>query len=271
MRDAVRPYVSMFRIQFIGQLQYRAAAWAGIATQFFFGFVYVMMFSAFYREGTTTPPMPLERLIAYQWLKQAFLMIAATWMQDNELSGQITSGHVAYSLCRPTDLYTLWGARLLANRLAKCALRFAPVLIIASLLPAPYGLMPPPSLFAAGLFVMSLMLAALIAVGVSLFIYVLMFATLSDIGPRLFIGAIADFATGLIIPIPLMPDWLQRVLNLLPFPYMADVPYRLYSGDIAGAAAGSAIAAQLFWVVFLSVTGWLAFCRVLKRAVIQGG
>lgn len=267
----IRPYTSMFRVQFIGQLQYRAAAWAGIATQFFFGFVFVMMFTAFYRGGTAAPPMPLENLIAYQWLKQAFLVLIVLWSRDNDLDNQIISGHVAYSLCRPVDLYALWSARLAANRMARCSLRFAPVLIIASLLPAPYGLIPPPGIVAALLFALSLMLGMLVAVGLSMYIHTLTFITLNNTGLWLIGGALADFASGLLIPLPLMPDWLERALNLLPYRYMADVPFRVYSGDLSGAAAAGAMGIQLLWVAILFATGLLAFRAVLRRVVIQGG
>ncbi|MDR2656619.1 MAG: ABC transporter permease [Oscillospiraceae bacterium] len=270
--DIVRPYASMFRIQFIGQLQYRAAAWAGIVTQFFFGFVFVMMYSAFYGGEAGAVGVPsLQTIISYQWLKQAFLMMVVLWSQDADLLNQIVGGHVAYSLCRPVDLYSLWAARLLANRAARCALRFAPVLILAFVLPAPYGMIPPPNVESGLLFIVSLLLGALVAVGMSMFLYVLTFVTLSSVGPRLFIGAIADFATGMIIPIPLMPDWLQRALAMTPFPHIADLPFRIYSGDIAGAAAGAAIGVQVFWVITLGITGWLAFRVVLRRTVVQGG
>ena len=40
----MRAYYTYFKLKFITGLQYRAAAWAGIATQFFFGFVYIMVF-----------------------------------------------------------------------------------------------------------------------------------------------------------------------------------------------------------------------------------
>ena len=38
----MRAYLTYFKLKFISSLQYRSAAWAGIATQFFFGFVYII-------------------------------------------------------------------------------------------------------------------------------------------------------------------------------------------------------------------------------------
>ena len=69
----MRAYLSYFKLRFITHLQYRAAAWAGIATQVFFGFVYIMVYIAFYESGSSSLPMELPQLITYIWLNQSLL------------------------------------------------------------------------------------------------------------------------------------------------------------------------------------------------------
>lgn len=49
-------YLSFFRLRFVNSLQYRSAAFAGIATQFFWGLMELLLFSAFYRAGDTGRP-----------------------------------------------------------------------------------------------------------------------------------------------------------------------------------------------------------------------
>ena len=44
----MKKYLSFFRLRFSMGLQYRAAALAGIVTQFFWGFMEIMAFRAFY-------------------------------------------------------------------------------------------------------------------------------------------------------------------------------------------------------------------------------
>ena len=68
----MKAYFSYFRLKFITGLQYRSAAWAGIATQFFFGFVYIMVYDAFYQSLKVSNPMTITQLITYKSLKQAF-------------------------------------------------------------------------------------------------------------------------------------------------------------------------------------------------------
>ena len=46
--EFVKKYLSFFRLRFCMGLQYRAAALAGIATQFVWGFLEIMVYRAFY-------------------------------------------------------------------------------------------------------------------------------------------------------------------------------------------------------------------------------
>ena len=70
-----RVYGSFFRLRFINGLQYRAAAYAGVATQFAWGFMEILLFHAFYQTDPAAFPMEFSQLAAYVWLQQAFLAL----------------------------------------------------------------------------------------------------------------------------------------------------------------------------------------------------
>ena len=267
----MKAYCAIFKMRLIAGMQYRAAAWAGVATQFFWGFMYIMIYLAFYRSSTAKPPMPMNQLTAYIWLQQSFLAIIMLWWQDGDLLGQITSGHVAYELFRPYNLFAFWYTRLLALRLSNASLRCLPILAVAFLLPAPYRMSLPAGAAAFSLFLLSMVLALFLVAAISMFIYILTFITLSPIGSRLIVGVAAEFLAGSVVPVPLMPLWLQRVLNFFPFRYISDLPFRLYSGNITGSDAFLQILMQIVWILLLLFLGNRTFGRILRRIVIQGG
>ncbi|GHU74509.1 ABC transporter permease [Clostridia bacterium] len=271
IREIVRPYFAMFRMRWIAGLQYRTAAWAGIATQYFWGAISIMVMVAFYNSTTSEPPMPLSHAVSYQWLRQAFLAIIALYVTSDELISQILNGHVAYSMIKPFDLYTFWYAHLAGQRLANVALRFLPVLLLAYILPAPYGLMLPPSVGALGLFALSLAISLLLVTAVSMFVYILTFIMLSPYAARLIVGIPSEFLMGALIPVPLMPESLQRALDFLPFRYIADLPFRLYTGGINGADAYRQLLIQLIWTAALILIGRASMKHIQRRIVIQGG
>jgi ABC-2 type transport system permease protein len=269
--NRMQPYLAIFKIRLIAGMQYRAAAWAGVATQFFWGTIQLLIFRAFYESSSAAAPMSLDQLADLIWLRQAFLALVMLWSMDNELLELIASGNVAYELARPLSLYSFWFSRILAFRIARTTLRCFPIFIVASFLPGSWGFHLPPDFQAFALFVPSLILAAFLATALSMVICLVTFVSLNPNGARLFVGVAGEFLMGAVIPIPFMPPLLQRITALLPFRYTADFPFRVYSGNITGTEALFGLAAQLFWLLALIGLGLWGFRAALRRLVIQGG
>lgn len=267
----MRPYVSFLKLRLSMGMQYRTAAFAGVATQFFWGMIIIMVFEAFYQHATKTPPISLPQIITYIWLQQAFLVFVTMWFRDNELFELITSGNIAYELCRPWELYGLWYAKLLAQRLSSALLRCFPILIIAFMLPAPYRLTLPPNVTTLILFIITLLLGLLLLIAISMFLYISVFVTMSPVGSLLVFSVLGEFFAGLIIPIPLMPSWLQTIANVLPFRWTADFPFRVYSGHIPEEVAISGILIQLGYLAVLVGLGRFSLNRILRKVIVQGG
>ena len=266
----------MFRMRLIAGMQYRAAAWAGVATQFFWGAIQLLVFYAFYQSaGMNAPgalaPMEFGQLADFTWMRQAFLALVMLWSMDNELLELIASGNVAYELARPLSLYSFWFARILAFRISRTVLRCLPIFIVASLLPEPWGFHLPRSGAAFLLFIPSLAIAAFLATALSMFICYLTFVSLSPLGARLALGTVVEFLMGAIIPIPFMPPLFQRLCYFLPFRYMADFPFRVYSGNIGPGEALGGLCLGLIWLFILIGLGVWGFRSALRRLVIQGG
>jgi ABC-2 type transport system permease protein len=274
-----KPYLGIFRMRLIAGMQYRAAAWAGVATQFFWGAMQLIVFYTFYRgaglavlqgEGPAGP-LSFRALADLVWLRQSFLALVMLWATDNELLEIIASGNVAYELCRPFSLYVFWFARILAYRISRTLLRCVPILLICSFLPEPYGFHLPPDLQAALCFIPAIAMAALLTTALSLFGCLITFKSLSPYAGRLFLGAVGEFLMGAIIPIPFMPPLMRSILGILPFRYTADFPFRVWSGDIAGAGALAGLAMQFLWLALLVSLGLWGFRAALRRVVVQGG
>ena len=141
----MKKYFAYFRIRFIAALQYRAAALGGLATQFAWGSMLLVMYGAFYRSNPAAIPMPYDQLASYVWLQQALLVLFITYRYDLDVVDSITMGGIAYDLVRPVSLYAMWFSKDMATRSAGAMLRCVPVLLLAVLLPAPYKMILPPS------------------------------------------------------------------------------------------------------------------------------
>lgn len=267
----MKQHSSLFRIRFTNSLQYRAAAYAGIATQFAWGFMNLLLFRAFYRADSANFPMEFSQLSSYIWLQQAFLALFMTWFYDSEIFQSITSGNVAYELARPMDLYSMWFTKNIASRLSRAVLRCAPILLVSSFLPKPFGLSLPNDFVSFVIFVITMTLAFFTVVAFCMLVYISTFYTLSPLGIRIVATSLTEFLTGGIIPLPFLPDRIRQVIELTPFATMQNLPFRIYSGNIAGAEMIKGVLLQVFWLVALVSIGKLWMSWALKKVAIQGG
>jgi len=75
----------------------------------------------------------------------------------------------------------------------------------------------------------------------------------------------------MMIPIPFFPQWLQNVMNVLPFASVQSTPFLIYTGYLPTDEALWRMIVQLTWLVVLVFVGRLLMKRALKRVVVQGG
>ena len=267
----IRKYFSFFRIRFNAGLQYRAAAMAGILTQLAWGLLTILLYKVFYDGDPGSFPMEMQEVSAYIWLRQAFLSLFNTWTFDQDIFTAITNGNVAYELARPLDLYHMWYVKNLSIRISNASLRFLPVLIIAAIVPPPYGMPLPPNIGALLGFICTMLLGVLVTCAFLMIVYAVTFYTMQPQGVRIIFVSLSEFFCGDLIPLPFFPDNLTRALALTPFASMSNVPFRVYSGNIAGLQIVQCIGLQIFWLIVLSFIGRLMIGHASKRAVFQGG
>lgn len=267
----MRKYISFFRLRFVNGLQYRAAALSGIATQFVWGAMEILMFSAFYEADASAFPMDFSALTSYIWMQQAFLALYMTWFLEGEIFDIIKNGNIAYELCRPIDIYNMWFTRSIANRLSRAVLRCFPILIFAAFLPKPYGLSLPKDMGSSIWFLITMLLGFLVVVAFCMLIYIITFFTISPMGVRMVAVSMVEFFSGAVIPLPFLPNGVRQVFEILPFASMQNVPLRIYSGDIVGSSIYSCAGLQVFWLITLIFIGKMLTAKALKKVAIQGG
>lgn len=267
----MKKYIAFFRMRFTMGLQYRVAALGGLACQFFWGGMAILAFKAFYDTDPAAFPMSLPAMSSYIWLQQALLTLLSMGGIDNEFFNVIENGNVAYELCRPVDVYGMWYSRSAATRMSNALLRCVPVLVVSALIPAPYGLSAPPDLLTFLTFLVSLALALAVITAMGMIVYMITFHTITPRGVRLIAVNICDFFSGDIVPLPFFPEGFRQFCELLPFSATANVPLRIYSGDLHGPEMVKLMFLQAFWAAALILIGKLIERKELTRVTVQGG
>jgi len=263
----VRPYWAILSARFRVLLQYRAAAAAGLATQVFWGFIRIMIFAAFYAAKPEGQPMTFGQVVTYIWLGQALLRMMP-WGYDAEVRTMIRSGTLAYEMVRPVKLYWFWYTRSLAGLMAPTLLRAVPMLVLAGLF---FGLEPPASWASLGAFLAAIGASLLLGAAIATLLTITMLWTISGEGIASLINAAVWLFSGIMIPLPLFPDWAQAMLKALPFRGIFDTPLQLYTGLIPAAQMPGLLLNQLAWAAGMVALGQFVLSRGTRRLVVQGG
>lgn len=207
--------------------------------------------------------LELAEVLTYTVLSSAF---AAQLDARTDLDGSIWSGHIVHRLLRPVPVFGDFLADMGGRWLFGLATFTIPLLLVAPLLGASVA---PSSTGAAGLFVLSLLLA--IAVGTALdFLFgsLIVWLDQSLWAIKYARAGLVVVLSGALIPLPLLPWGIGTVLGWLPFASMASAPLLIYvgHGDPLQLLVG-----QVIWAILL----WWAAIRVwalsVPRMVSTGG
>lgn len=264
----MRAFGSVLKMNIKKEFQYRTAAISGLLTQLFFGLMQIALYRQFLMQGNDG--FSIAQMTSYIWLQQIFYTLFKFWDGCKyEISEKIVNGDVGYQLIRPMNLYDYWYSNVFSKSLGMVIVRGIPFVIIAILIPG--GLALPSSIEGFLMFVISAALGAFLVAGINMFSYILVLYTLSPQGVFSFMVAVSSFLAGQIVPIPMFPTMVQKILNFFPFRYVADLPFRIYVGNIAGMDALIQILIQLAWLVAVVIIGKLIIHKKVKNIVVQGG
>jgi ABC-2 type transport system permease protein len=95
--------------------------------------------------------------------------------------------------------------------------------------------------------------------------------TISGEGLRRILPVLATVFSGMIVPLPLWPDWLRPIVLALPFAGISDLPFRLYMGHIPPEHLAWPLLHETLWTIGLVLLGRALLRTGLRRVVVQGG
>lgn len=205
--------------------------------------------------------------VAYAVLGAVFTNVLNPFWRSS-LEMRVRQGRIAVDLLRPVGLVPQTLAQQVGTTTAA-----VPRCVLAVLLALAIGALRAPAGGALGLlaFVVSTALGIAVALLCNLLVAMTAFWTLEVGGALMVYRAVAQFASGALIPLWFMPGWLRGTLEHLPFQAQVFTPLSVYFGALGGGDLAAALAVQALWVVLLALLAQLVWSRALHRVGVQGG
>ena len=249
------------------QLTYRAAMWAGLATNVFFGLLRAFVMIALYGARDQVAGLTLQDAITYTALSQAVIAYQSIfgWWDVME---SVNSGEVAADMLRPMSYLRFWMAADLGRALVNLVLRGAMILLLYSL--AVRLTLPAFAWQWLGL-LLAVALSWLVSFSWRFLVNLVAFWTPNARGVgRLAFGLVWVFS-GFYMPLSFYPEWFRTFCEFTPFPAMVSTPLQIFLGNLDGAQMAQAMLNQLLWALVLLAVSQFVLTRGVRRLVIQGG
>lgn len=264
---SMRLYYEIGRVAFQRQLAYRTANLAGLFTNAVFGYLRAMVFVAAFQARGEIAGYSLADALQFLWATQAFLMVIALWGWY-DIDDTIRTGDVISDLSKPFSYLGYWLARDYGRAAYFLLFRGAPIYVVGVLT---FGISVPATLERWVATAVSLWLAVTVSFGWRFLLNMTAFWTIDSRGISLLAMAVATLLSGLIVPLPFLPDGVREIALALPFAAILQTPADVMVGRVDGAELVWRLTLQALWAVGFLIAAQLVVRAATRRVIVQGG
>ncbi len=265
----------LFKILFKTELKfvfaYRVSYIMSIISTLLSTVVIIFLWGAVYKSSDTyvIAGFDYHHLVMYY-----LLLLAFNFGSDTSffiVADEVRKGTIAIKQIRPVDYHEY----LILTDLATVATRVIIYSIPVSFVAISYNLINEVGVtLNAQKFLATLSLsvvAALISHYIVMLFASLIFRTTNSFGIRTLMNSIGMLLTGALIPIAMMPEFMQNIIKYTPYQFITYIPTMTMLNDFNLKEYLTNISIAIMWLIFLYVLFKVVWNKSMKKVVIQGG
>ena len=266
IRRSFQAYGAIASMAIKAHLAYNLWFWADSISTIGMMIIFTFFWRAVYTQTDILGGLKLNQTISYILLARILAPLVET-RTIFFFGFLIREGQIASELTRPLNFQF----RYLVENLAETGIfliQRIPIFLIAWLL---LGLQLPSELNNWVYFIISLILGQLIVFLFDWTFACIAFYTTETWGLSVMRLAVGSFFGGALIPLTMMPDWLQKIAAVLPFSQVIAVPVSFLGGLVPPEQVSHFWVVQLIWVVVMIIISKLVFNYAVQKITVQGG
>ena len=231
--------------------------------------VLVSFWTAVYGSGPqgSIGGLELNQTLNYIVLAQIFLPAVHSTGTILYFGQLMREGQIGIELLRPVDFQVATFIRSLAE-IGVAFVTQIPLVIVGWLL---YRFQLPSDLKVWGAFLLSVLLGSAVVFCFDWIQGCMAFYSTEAWGLNTLRYSIATFFSGALVPLAIMPDWLQQITLALPFSYALYIPVSLLSGITPLSEMPRIWLIEVGYLLALVVLSRLVFRISVRRVTVQGG
>ena len=217
-------------------------------------------------NGNQIQGMNFEQITTYYVLVVSLSPIIS-WGVNETIGRAIREGEVLRELLNPVSYFTYYfGIRV--GELGESVLVGILTFIICAML---FSILLPQSILNLLFFIIIVFLSVITIYFFEIILGMTAFYTDSIWGIEILKRSILHIFSGMIAPIELFPEWLQKISDILPFKDFIYTPINIYFGKLSNLEILGVILKLCIWIAIFYVIAKIVFRKAIKNITINGG
>lgn len=267
--------IKLLKYSIIQAFQFKIALLGAVATQCLWAFLKIVILASCFQNSTTIGEngVSLPEAVGYVWIGQAFFRLIPL-QGEVVLQSQIKDGSIIYLLSKPLHIYKIFFIKVLTFLTVDIFTRCIPLLLVAltfSFIVPQWGLRYTLGYTNTYAFFMTTISALLLSCSIITLVTTCSFLTISSDGINTFLPPLALISTGILVPLPLYPDWLKSICEWLPFSGILHFPALVFLNKLDHVEIFQALIYQACWSAGLILLGNRILKSGISRMTYQGG
>lgn len=260
-------YVSIAITAFQQAIAYRITTLTNIALTFIWVFILYYLWQAAFSDRQMIQGFDWDDMRTYVVLAYGLNALIG-WRIAANMMHTIRTGEIVRDLTRPLNYLQSQLANATGAAMVEGILSLGLTAVVGLVF---IGIKPPATPEAAVLFVVAVVIGYCTKAIIVFCVSLLTFWTLNGVGISWSRDAVINILSGTVIPLAMLPGWLQQVANFAPMRSIISTPLLIYLGKVEGAEAWKLLAIGLAWLVALWFFANWAWQAAFNRVEIQGG
>lgn len=263
----VRVYKQIIKTGIIRSLSYKFEVYGNILMQTIIMIASAYFWKALFKNADNVQGVTVDTMLVYTVVSSIISVVLSSDVEWR-IMRSVEKGTIAIDMMRPINVFSIFLAEDIAKLISLFFQNILPVLIIGSII---IGIPRPASGEALVLFMISLLMAFFINWLIAVMFGMISFKAFEMSAIFQVKKHLIRLLSGSIIPIWFFPEWLQRILNILPFKYLYQLPLDIYIGKVTNMGILRGLLVQFVWLVTLFIIFVICEKKVIKKVMIQGG
>ncbi len=258
----MKQYLETIKITFKAQMAYRFDVIFGALLSFGRIALAYILWSAIYSGRSEIAGFSFSMMLTYYIITSFFNRLNMSESMIYQISLEIREGQFAKYLVKPMNPLLFFMASCYAKTLFILSVNCAAT-IVFGLIFNEYFLVPDALSIIRSLIICVLGLNFTILL--NFLIAIMSFKYMDITGLNIFKAAVLEFLSGMLIPLSLLPVWLQNGMKFFPFYYTVYYPALLFLNNRGTDEFYTSFAIMIFWNIIMIIAAHFTYCHLRRK------